>query len=132
MPRLTARSAALAVISIVLFTLYIHMSRESGLSGYEPADELLEASHNNAASRKEESMRKPVKSGSSSRKTAVVVASQASENATWLQNNFPRWEMFLYRVDDPKAELTVPENKGRREHGISDVRIRLVLDSTVC
>jgi hypothetical protein len=45
--------------------------------------------------------------------TAVVVASQASENATWIAEAFPKWEQNVYHVDDPKAELTVPKNKGR-------------------
>jgi hypothetical protein len=48
-----------------------------------------------------------------SRRTAVVVASQASENATWLNEYFPLWEKNIYRVDDPRAPLTVPKNKGR-------------------
>lgn len=47
------------------------------------------------------------------RRTAVVVASQASENATWLEEFFPHWEQNVYRVDDTTAKLTVPKNKGR-------------------
>jgi hypothetical protein len=47
------------------------------------------------------------------RRTAVVVASQASENATWLEEYFPSWEKNIYRVDDADAPLTVPKNKGR-------------------
>lgn len=47
------------------------------------------------------------------RTTAVVVASQASENATWIAEAFPNWEQNVYHVDDPKAKLTVPKNKGR-------------------
>ncbi|KAJ4334635.1 hypothetical protein N0V87_006671 [Didymella glomerata] len=47
------------------------------------------------------------------RTTAVVVASQASENATWIAEAFPEWEQHVYHVDDPKAKLTVPKNKGR-------------------
>lgn len=47
------------------------------------------------------------------RKTAVVVASQASENATWIAEAFPEWEQNIYRVDDATAKLTVPKNKGR-------------------
>ena len=46
-------------------------------------------------------------------KTAVVVASQTSENATWIAEAFPQWEQYIYRVDDPGAKLTVPKNKGR-------------------
>jgi len=47
------------------------------------------------------------------RRTAVVVASQASEDATWLDEYFPQWEKYIYRVDTPNAKLTVPMNKGR-------------------
>jgi hypothetical protein len=47
------------------------------------------------------------------RRTAVVVASQKSENATWLDQYFPHWEKNIYRVDDSRAPLTVPKNKGR-------------------
>lgn len=51
--------------------------------------------------------------GKKERRTAVVVASQASENATWIGEAFPKWEQHIYRVDDPDAPLTVPKNKGR-------------------
>ncbi|KAF2628528.1 hypothetical protein BU25DRAFT_37671 [Macroventuria anomochaeta] len=51
--------------------------------------------------------------GKKERRTAVVVASQASENATWIGEAFPEWEQNIYRVDDPGAKLTVPKNKGR-------------------
>jgi hypothetical protein len=51
--------------------------------------------------------------GKKKRTTAVVVASQASENATWIGEAFPTWEQNIYRVDDPDAPLTVPKNKGR-------------------
>ncbi|KAF3009881.1 hypothetical protein E8E13_010762 [Curvularia kusanoi] len=47
------------------------------------------------------------------RTTAVVVASQANENATWIEEAFPTWEQNIYRVDVPDAPLTVPRNKGR-------------------
>jgi hypothetical protein len=43
----------------------------------------------------------------------VVVASQKSENATWLETYFPDWEKNIYAVDDQTAPLTVPTNKGR-------------------
>lgn len=47
------------------------------------------------------------------RRTAVVVASQASEDATWLDTYFPKWEKNVYHVDSSNAKLTVPKNKGR-------------------
>lgn len=51
--------------------------------------------------------------GRKQRRTAVVVASQASENATWIGEAFPKWEQNIYSVDDPTAALTIPKNKGR-------------------
>jgi len=58
---------------------------------------------------------KPMKANSEAkpRRTAVVVASLASDNATWLDEYFPQWEKNIYRVDKPDAPLTVPKNKGR-------------------
>ncbi|KAF1962208.1 hypothetical protein CC80DRAFT_487725 [Byssothecium circinans] len=47
------------------------------------------------------------------RRTAVVVASRTSENATWLEEHFPQWEKYIYHVDDATAKLKVPKNKGR-------------------
>lgn len=47
------------------------------------------------------------------RRTAVVVASQKSEDPSWLDEYFPTWEKNIYRVDDSKAKLAVPKNKGR-------------------
>ncbi|KAK8154561.1 hypothetical protein IWX90DRAFT_57766 [Phyllosticta citrichinensis] len=44
---------------------------------------------------------------------AFVVASQQTDDVDWLYTYFPDWEKFRYVVDDPKAELTVPRNKGR-------------------
>lgn len=47
------------------------------------------------------------------RRTAVVIASQKSEDPTWLDEYFPKWEKNIYSVDDSKAKLKVPKNKGR-------------------
>lgn len=44
---------------------------------------------------------------------AFVVASQKTENTTWLRQFFPEWEANIYEVDNPEAKLTVPKNKGR-------------------
>jgi hypothetical protein len=58
-------------------------------------------------------------SAGNTRRTAVVVASQKSENSTWLEEYFPEWERSIYKVDvEPRTEeatgvLTVPKNKGR-------------------
>lgn len=44
---------------------------------------------------------------------ALVVASRKHENTRWLQGHFDAWLKFIYVTDDPRAELTVPVNKGR-------------------
>ncbi|KAF2643943.1 hypothetical protein P280DRAFT_392117 [Massarina eburnea CBS 473.64] len=59
------------------------------------------------------------------RRTAVVVASQKSENTTWLEEHFPQWEKFIYHVDDATAELTVVKNKGRE----SMVYLTFIIDN---
>lgn len=43
----------------------------------------------------------------------TVVAQIRSENATWLYRLLPDWNHNVYVVDDPRALLTVPMNKGR-------------------
>ena len=50
---------------------------------------------------------------SDAKRTAVVVATQKSEDPKWLDEYFPSWEKFIYSVDDRNAKLTVPKNKGR-------------------
>jgi hypothetical protein len=121
MPRLiTARNAVILVNILVLTALFFHLKYElwgSNASAGGSAnlahlpDELLDEQQASASSHTE----KPLKAnaGIQARRTAVVVASQRSENATWLEENFPLWEMNIYRVDDADALLTVPKNKGR-------------------
>lgn len=44
----------------------------------------------------------------------VVVASLKRDNTSWIREQLPRaWKPSIYIVDDQKAELTVPLNKGR-------------------
>ena len=54
---------------------------------------------------------------SSSRKPVVqkdmVVASMKKDNTAWLFEEFPDWHKSIYVVDDPNADLTVQQNKGR-------------------
>lgn len=44
---------------------------------------------------------------------AFVVASQEKDDVAWLYDYFPDWTKYRYIVDNPKAELRVPINKGR-------------------
>ncbi|KAF2798288.1 hypothetical protein K505DRAFT_233696 [Melanomma pulvis-pyrius CBS 109.77] len=59
------------------------------------------------------------------KRTAVVVASQQSEDPTWLDKYFPHWEKNIYKVDDKTAKLTVPKNKGRE----SMVYLTFIIDN---
>ncbi|KAB5528817.1 hypothetical protein GE09DRAFT_1148528 [Coniochaeta sp. 2T2.1] len=43
----------------------------------------------------------------------LVVAKQEREDTTWIDKYLPDWHSNIYVVDDPKAKLTVPTNKGR-------------------
>lgn len=43
----------------------------------------------------------------------MVVASMKHENVSWLDEYLPEWKKNIYVVDDNKAKLTVPMNKGR-------------------
>lgn len=42
----------------------------------------------------------------------IVVASIKSENTSWVREQLPDVEPYIYVVDDPEAELTVPRNWG--------------------
>ncbi|KAF4980756.1 hypothetical protein FZEAL_3311 [Fusarium zealandicum] len=43
----------------------------------------------------------------------MVVASMKHENVSWLHEYLPEWKKNIYVVDDNRAKLTVPTNKGR-------------------
>lgn len=125
MPRFSARNAVVLLNIILLSALFVHLKYELWDKHASPAnvagqshlpDELLDdepivvpVSH----AEKDEKKLQVNQGAKKQRRTAVVVASQASENATWLDEFFPNWEKNIYRVDDPDAPLTVPKNKGR-------------------
>ncbi|KDB20777.1 hypothetical protein H109_07250 [Trichophyton interdigitale MR816] len=69
-----------------------NQDHDNGLSGAEPA--IPPTKHDDDA-------------------VEMVVASMKRENVTWLHEYLPQWKKNIYVVDDPEAELTVPENKGR-------------------
>lgn len=56
---------------------------------------------------------------------AFVVASQKKDDVDWLYTHFPDWTKYRYIVDDPKAELPVPTNKGRE----SMVYLTFIIDN---
>jgi hypothetical protein len=122
MPRFTVRNVIVLFNVLLLTALFVHLKHVLWDGTASPADlglshlpdELLDdskaiPSHNQDLDDK----KLQVNAGLKSRRTAVVVASQASENATWLNHYFPSWETNIYHVDDPDAPLTVPKNKGR-------------------
>jgi hypothetical protein len=45
-------------------------------------------------------------------RVALVVASQTTDNTSWLGESFPTWEKAIYLTDAP-SNLSVPVNKGR-------------------
>jgi hypothetical protein len=42
-----------------------------------------------------------------------VVASMEKDHTAWISEYLPDWKLVRYEVDNPKAEYTVPMNKGR-------------------
>ena len=115
MPRFTARNTVVTVAVLLLTALLVHLKYEvwdapaEGITGLSHlSDELLDTD-----SKPSPTSALRVNGGMSKRQTAVVVASQSSENATWLDEYFPSWEKNIYRVDDKGASLKVPMNKGR-------------------
>jgi hypothetical protein len=122
MPRLiTARNIVIFVNIVLLTALFVHLKFElwdknaaaAGSAKSHLPDELYDEQRPDESSHNQKG--KPLKAndGIKARRTAVVVASQSSENATWLEEYFPQWEKNIYHVDDPSAALTVPKNKGR-------------------
>lgn len=43
----------------------------------------------------------------------LVVAKRKDEDTKWIGKYLPDWSSSIYVVDDSKADLTVPGNKGR-------------------
>jgi hypothetical protein len=121
--RFTARNSLLALVLVLFVILILHPNarqfwdrRQKVESYYD--DELKAGGPEKNTETGEGVIQSGQASGgegtkASGRRTAVVVASQASEDATWLDKYFPQWEKHIYRVDDSSAKLTVPKNKGR-------------------
>ena len=107
--RCTPRTALIVLLLWLLFAILFHIKAElwDPINGPDHFVEDLEIT-DLANERQAPTVHAPTK-----RRTAVVVASQRTENATWLSTYFPNWEKNIYAVDDPTAELTVPKNKGR-------------------
>jgi len=104
--RCTLRTALIALLLWLLFAILFHLKAELWNPNYFIKEDLEIADLANE-------WQAPTLHTPTKRRTAVVVASQRTENATWLSTYFPDWEKNIYTVDDPTAELTVPKNKGR-------------------
>ncbi|KAF2470092.1 uncharacterized protein BDR25DRAFT_36659 [Lindgomyces ingoldianus] len=126
--RFTARNALIALLVWLFLALLFHLKAELWPSPVEPSLTSLEPSnddhrepipHDNGGNKAGETP------AVAKRRTAVVVASQQLEDATWLDEYFPRWEKNIYRVDDKSAPLTVPKNKGRE----SMVYLTFIIDN---
>lgn len=124
MPRFTARNAVVLLNIVLLTALFVHLKYEIW-DKHAPSADLAGVSHlpdeldNDGTTSQlpiqshEDTKASQVNAAPKKRRTAVVVASQAKENATWLNEYFPDWQQNIYRVDDVSAPLTVPKNKGR-------------------
>lgn len=121
------RTAALALLTwtIVALTLHLRAERSIQLSAHERsavgsaiaheagiAKSLLSAESSNRSPGVEQDDRTE-HAGNGTRRTAVVVARTASDDAMWLDDYFPQWEKNIYSVGDRKAKLKPPKNKGR-------------------
>lgn len=132
--RLTARNALLALILMLLVCFVLNPNsallrdrdrdRDQRVETYDDPTTLVAGEMTGEAAAEETGARAGAISSvnlvnggkgreGATRRTAVVVASQKSEDAAWLDTYFPQWEKNIYRVDDPNAKLTVPKNKGR-------------------
>lgn len=43
----------------------------------------------------------------------IVVASQKQDDTRWIRDGFAKWAKRIYVTDDPHAEHTVQQNRGR-------------------
>lgn len=118
--RCSPRLAVIALLLWLLIALVFHLRQELA----EPLDDALpgDSLSDVPGTDSERKVSAPVQSEAAvveepSKKlklrNAFVVASQKTENTTWLREHFPEWEQYIYAVDDPTAPLTVPKNKGR-------------------
>ncbi|KAF2740152.1 hypothetical protein EJ04DRAFT_518942 [Polyplosphaeria fusca] len=113
--RFTAKNALITLIALLFLALFLHLKAE--LWDREPVVAPVEQDG------KEEKAQQSSATGA--RRTAVVIASQKTEDPKWLDEYFPQWEKNIYKVDDQDAPLTVPKNKGRE----SMVYLTFIIDN---
>jgi hypothetical protein len=91
-------SAACAIAFVLLYRASISWS---GVTG-SPQPDWLHSGHDTEP----EAVDKPIP-----QRVMLVVASQTTDNTTWLDESFPSWEKSVYLTDAP-SNLIVPANKG--------------------
>jgi len=133
--RFTAKNALFVLLVWLFLALAYHLKEElwsstpslvelgqEHLTGAEPQktpvepEKLANGKGTDAGKGEKDNSKDETKDGgkkSNAKRTAVVVATQKSEDPKWLDEYFPSWEKFIYSVDDRNAKLTVPKNKGR-------------------
>jgi hypothetical protein len=133
--RLPGRTAALALLTWLFVALVLHLraERERSIQLHNRTSSAITNPPLGATiARPRTSIARSASAGDAgnrrSRRTAVVIATTASENATWLDDYFPQWEKNIYSVGDREAKLKVPQNKGRE----SMVYLRCVVVSCLC
>jgi len=89
--RLFGRASALPIITAVLLCVFLIAQFRSQYAGFHlgPAPQLPPP------------------------RVEIVVASQTSEDTSWVDRHLSDWARSIYVTDDPSAKLTVPKNKGR-------------------
>ncbi|KAF2122862.1 hypothetical protein BDV96DRAFT_639420 [Lophiotrema nucula] len=126
--RFTAKNALFLLLFWLLVALVFHLKSElwdgvgsetPSISTEPPKEGYFEIPEEGKGEKPKETL------VAGKRRTAVVVASQQTENATWLDEYFPQWEKNIYKVDDKSAPLTVPKNKGRE----SMVYLTFIIDN---
>lgn len=92
------RSNRAPIVAFVLFVIFLYWFRDSLLPSNTPA-------------RKHRNDYPTLNLGDDD--VEMVVASMKHENVSWLDEYLPEWKKNIYVVDDNRAKLTVPMNKGR-------------------
>lgn len=116
---MTAKNALVALLVWLVLALVFHLNAELRhtipvLTDPLPSSAPKDIQHFSAGGNEPILPSKEGLSSPRANRTAVVVASRESKNATtWLDSHFPpEWEKSVYQVNDGNASMTLPQNKG--------------------
>ena len=101
-PKLLVRVLSVLAILYVLRLIYTHSSK-AGPTDIADGDGFFKQPQ-------------PQSQSQSPPRKALVVASLAGDDTSWLDEHLADWERYVYVVDDAGANLTVPRNKGRESN----------------